>query len=130
MDHHDAEAWVRDCWLPQHLGSQFTARRVQLTWGGMYNCDAVSEDGKVLVAVTTCTGQTATGNNASAKMSKIREDVLFLSGAAAEDRIVVLTDKQMFDRCVTESRNGRMPPEVRFLHAPLAPCGESIDAGT
>ena len=50
-------------------------------------------------------------------MMKIRSDMLFLTMAEAKRRIVVLTEKDMFERCLSEVAGGRVPPEVEFALA-------------
>jgi hypothetical protein len=46
---------------------------------------------------------TAGGKHAVGKMLKIRSDMYFLLLAEAERRIVVLTEKDMNDRCIKEA---------------------------
>ena len=50
---------------------------------------------------------------------KLRSDMLFLLMAEAKRRIVVLTEKDMFDKCLAERDGGRVPPEIEFALASI-----------
>ncbi len=50
---------------------------------------------------------------------KLRSDMLFLLLAPATRRVVILTERCMFDWWQGEVRRGRVPPEIEFAHAAL-----------
>jgi hypothetical protein len=52
-------------------------------------------------------------------MLKIRSDMLFLTMVQAKQRIVVLTEQDMYEQCLKEEEGGRVPQEIEFAHAPL-----------
>ena len=52
-------------------------------------------------------------------MMKIRADMLFLTMADAAKRLVVLTEQDMYERCLEERASGRVPPEIEFLIAAI-----------
>ena len=115
----EAEAWVRDNWLPRVFGQHFESKPLKLAPGGTYNFNAVSADGKIAVAVATSQALTASGKRGSGKMLKIRSDILFLLMSPVERRILVFTEPDMLELCEDERRNGRTPDGIEFTHAAL-----------
>lgn len=111
----EVETWIRCDWMPQKFGQNFTRRSVILTPGGKYSFDAVSDDKKVVAAISTSGARTSSGKNAVGKMLKIRSDVYFLLLVDAESRIVILTEPDMYELCQKEKQNGRVPQEVEFM---------------
>ena len=57
---------------------------------------------------------TSSRKRASPKLNKIRSDALFLLLAEADKRLILFTDRAMFELCEGEARNGRFPPEVEI----------------
>lgn len=74
----EVEDWVTSSWLNKKYGQAFRKKQLTLTCGGKFEFDAVSEDGSIVVVVSTATGVTATGKNPSGKIHKIRSDMFFL----------------------------------------------------
>lgn len=89
-------------------------QRFRLTSGGFFDFDAVSPDGSVVASISTSGAATASGKNGVGKLQKIRADVLFLTLAEADRRIIILTERDMYDRCMQESLAGRLPKCVEF----------------
>lgn len=115
----EVEDWVRKNWMPQFFGVKFSRERLTLRSGGVFDFDAVSSDEKIVATVSTSSSKTASGKLGVGKLMKIRSDMLFLLMAPAERRIVVLTEKDMFDRCLKEREGGRVPPEIEFVCAEI-----------
>jgi hypothetical protein len=40
--------------------------------------------------------------------------MLFLTMVEAKRRVVLLTEKDMFEQCLKEKAGGRVPPEIEF----------------
>lgn len=112
----EAEDWVRREWMPEVFGAVFSRERLRLAPGGQFDFDAVSLDRKVAAVISTNGGRTASGRPALPKLHKIRSDVLFLLMAPLIRRLVVLTDRDMYDLCLAEKSAGRMPADVEFYH--------------
>src|SRR5262249_35212511 len=93
--------------------------RLRLRAGGVFDFDAVSADHSIAMAISTSCCRTRSGKNGVAKMNKIRSDMLFLVMAEAKQRIVVLTDRGMYEQCLKERAGGRAPTEIEFVHAEL-----------
>lgn len=52
-------------------------------------------------------------------MLRIRAGVLFLMMAKAEQRLVVLTERDMWEACQREKELGRFPDEIEFVSVDL-----------
>ena len=117
-----AEKWVCANWLPEMFGQPFRKQLLPLEPGGDFEFDAVSGDGKIVVCISTNCGVTASGGKASPKLHKIRADALFLSMLVDNQRrVIVFTDKAMYDLCDYEVKNGRFPLNVEIVLAQLPP---------
>lgn len=115
----EVEDWVRRTWMPAALGKTFRRERLPLRSGGKFDFDAVSEDDEVVATISTSSSLTSGGKHGVGKMMKLRSDMLFLIMANTKRRIVVLTEKDMYERCLAEVKGGRVPPEVEFLLASI-----------
>ena len=105
--------------MPHKLGQQFSRERVRLSSGGVCDFDAVSSDRRIVAAISTSGAVTAGGKYAVGKLLKIRSDMFFLLLAEAERRIVVLTEKDMYERCIKEVQGGRVPSSIEFVRAEI-----------
>ena len=65
--------------------------------------------------ISTSSGITSGGKNPSGKIQKLRADMLFLLMTNVDKRLIVLTEKSMYDLCLKEKANGRVPQEVEFV---------------
>jgi hypothetical protein len=115
----EVEDWVRREWMKKHFAMRFSRERVRLSCGGYFDADAVSEDFKVVAAISTSGARTSGGKNAVGKMLKIRSDMYFLLLADAERRLMVLTEADMFAQCRKEAVGGRVPKTIEFFHADI-----------
>jgi len=115
----EVEDWVRREWMPNRLGVRFSRERVALSSGGVFDADAVSLDSKIVATISTSGAKTSGGKYAVGKMLKIRSDMFFLLLAQAERRLVILTERDMYDQCLKEVAGGRIPKSIEFLHAEL-----------
>lgn len=104
------ERWVVAHVLPTRYGEGFSKRVVTLTWGGSFEFDAVSADGETVVCISTSCCRTAGGRPAVGKYHKIRADALYLLNARdAARRVLIFTDRHMFDYFTSEQKRGRFP---------------------
>ena len=115
----EVEDWVRREWMPAEFGTMFHPQQLRLTPRGKFAFDAVSEDGKIVASISTSGERTAGGKGGIGKFMKLRSDMLFLVMVQAERRLIVLTERDMYERCLRERENGRVPVEIEFVHAPL-----------
>lgn len=111
---HEVERFVRETFLPARFGKSFECKAISLSDGGLFNCDAVSDDGSILACICTNAGKTASGRNATPKLMKVRSDILFMLRAPADRRLIVTTCDDMHALCEKQRRIGRMPHEIEF----------------
>lgn len=115
----EVEDWVRREFLLKHFGIRFRRERVKLSSGGFFDFDAVSEDDKIAITISTSSAMTAGGNFGSGKLMKIRSDIYFLLLANCERRVVALTQKDMLDAWMKEKAGGRVAKGIEFVLAEL-----------
>jgi hypothetical protein len=115
----EVEDWVRRNWMPTHFGRKFFRERLRLRSGGVFDFDAVSDDRSIVATISTSGATTARGKYAASKLHKLRADMLFLILVDAERRVIVLTEKDMFDQCNKEVSGGRVPKEIEFVWAQI-----------
>ena len=113
------EDWVRREWMPARFGQRFSRERVQLSSGGVFDFDAVSADNKIVANISTSGLKTASGKLGVGKMQKVRSDVYFLLLAEAERRLVLLTERDMYEQWMKEMEIGRVPQGVEFAHVEI-----------
>ena len=113
------EDWVRSTWMKQHFRQPFFRERIKLRSGGVFDADAVSSDGSIAAVISTSGARTSGGKYAVGKMHKIRSDMYFLLLAEVQRRVVVLTERDMYDQWVKESSGGRVAQGFGFVHAEL-----------
>ncbi|MGD0266866.1 MAG: hypothetical protein ABSD47_18215 [Candidatus Methylomirabilota bacterium] len=105
--------------MPEHFGSKFHRERLPLRSGGVFDFDAVSEDGDIVATISTSGSKTAAGKHAVGKLLKLRSDMLFLLLVEAKRKVVVLTEKDMLEQCEKERKGGRVPQEIEFVCATI-----------
>ncbi len=115
----EVEDWVRRDWMPKKYGQGFRKNRVPLSSGGVFDFDAVSTDKSIVANISTSGATTAGGKNAAGKLMKIRSDMFFLLLVKAERRIIILTERDMYDRCLKEVDNGRVPTAIEIARVEI-----------
>jgi hypothetical protein len=113
------EEYLRTQYLPRYFGQDFRIARLALSSGGTFEFDAVSQDGEIVVCISTSTGRTVSSKFVSGKMHKLRADMLFLLMVQARRRIILFTEEDMYKICLSEKEKGRVPPEIEFLRAEI-----------
>jgi hypothetical protein len=111
----EAEDWIQREWLPTKFNQQFRRERLRLNSEGVFDFDAVSSDKTIVANISTSSGITSGGKNPSGKIQKLRADMLFLLMVKTDRRLIVLTEKSMYDLCLKEKANGRVPREIEFV---------------
>ncbi|MFB3880981.1 MAG: hypothetical protein ACE149_06940 [Armatimonadota bacterium] len=118
----EVEDWVREQWMPANLGHVFSRKRLKLSCGGFFDFDAVCDSGPIAATISTSGARTASGKNAVGKLLKIRSDIYFLLLAPVSRRLVVLTERDMFEQCCQERESGRVPDSIEFVLAEVPEC--------
>jgi hypothetical protein len=119
--HLEVEDWVRRKWMFEEYSLSFSKEQLVLTSGGVFEFDAVSPDRRIAATISTSGATTASGKNAVGKLMKLRSDMLFLMMASVERRLMVLTERDMYELCLREQRAGRTPSGIEFVHAVIPP---------
>jgi hypothetical protein len=116
----EVEDWIRRQWLPAQLKQQFFRERMPLSCGGVFDYDAVSADRRTIVSISTSSSMTSSGKHGVGKLQKIRADMFFmLLTPNVERKIIVLTEKDIFEKCKAEIAAGRAPKEIAFMYADI-----------
>ena len=110
------EDWARREWMPERYGQRFSRGRVGLSSGGTFDFDAVNVDGTIIANISTSGSKTATGKHAVGKMLKVRSDIYFLLLVKADHKLMLLTERDMYERWLSEADSGRVPDSVQFVH--------------
>jgi hypothetical protein len=110
----EVEDWVRRNWMTAKFGTEFSRERLELRSGGVFDFDAVNEDRSIVGTISTWGARASRGKHAVGKILKLRSDMLFLTMVEAQRRIVILTERDMYDQCTRERAEGRVPPEIEF----------------
>ncbi len=113
------EDWVRREWMPGRYGQRFSRDRVDLTSGGVFDFDAVSADGTMVANISTSGYKTAGGRHGAGKMFKVRSDIFFLLLAKADRKLLLLTERDMYEKWLSEAGSGRVPASVEFVHVEI-----------
>ena len=111
----EVEDWIRLNWMPSNLGQNFFSEKLSLTSGGVFDFDAVSEDKTIASSISTSGTRTAGGKNATGKILKIRSDMFFLLLCSVKRRLIVLTEKDMYQWWLKERERGRVPEAIEFI---------------
>jgi hypothetical protein len=115
----EIEDWIRNDWLPNKYGQKFRRERFKLNTGGVFDFDAVSDDEKIVINISTSSAFTFNGKVGVGKMQKIHSDIMFLLMVETREKVILLTEKDMYDRCISEKNAGRIPKDVSFMHVNL-----------
>jgi hypothetical protein len=119
----DVENWIRNEFLSKKYHQPFAKRKLGVQSGGEFECDAVSEDGKIVCFISTSSSKTVGEKPGAGKLAKIRADA-FWAGSLSEkpqEIVFAFTDKSMFELIKQEKENGRFPKHIKTLLVKLPP---------
>ncbi len=105
------ENWIRSEFLPKKYHQAFSKQKLAVQSGGEFECDAVSEDGKIVCFISTSPGKNAD------ELTKIRKNA-FWAGSLSEkpqEIVFAFTDKSMVELIKQEKENGRFPKHIKTL---------------
>ena len=116
----EVEDWVREHWMAEKFCMLFFRNRLSLSSGGVFDFDAVSQDKTLVACISTSASKTARGKHAVGKLLKLRSDMLFLHLAQGPDRrMIILTERDMYEACQKEKAGGRVPQEIELYLAEI-----------
>jgi hypothetical protein len=110
----DIENWIRNEFLSRKYHQVFSKRKLGVQSGGEFECDAVSEDGKIVCFISTGSA-VATSENPG--LAKIREVAFWAVSLSEKPEIIVFacTDKSMVELIKKEQGLGRFPKHIKTL---------------
>ena len=113
----EVENWIRSEFLPKKYHQAFAKRKLGVQSGGEFECDAVSEDGKIVCLISTSPGKTTDGKSDADVLGKIREKALWTISLNEKPETIVFafTDKSMVELIKQEKENGRFPKHIKTL---------------
>lgn len=122
--YHKVEEWVRSTGLsPIFPGVRFA--EAELPVGkkedgttAVHSFDAVAEDQSVVASIKAGAGRTRTGRAPTGQVKDCYTEVLFLSLALGARKVLVFTDRGLFDE-FSKVSDGKRPPGIELLHVPL-----------
>jgi hypothetical protein len=119
----DVENWIRSEFLPKKYHHAFTKQKLGVQSGGEFECDAVSEDGKIVCFISTSSSTTTGGNPGAGKLYKIRSDALWAVSLndKPEEIVFAFTDKSMTELIKKEQGLGRFPKHIKLLPVKMPP---------
>jgi hypothetical protein len=117
----DVENWIRNEFLVKKYQQVFAKRKLGVQSGGEFECDAVSEGGKIVCFILTGPSKTADGKPDADVLGKIREKALWALSLNEKPETIVFafTDKSMVELIKQEKENGRFPKHIKTLWVKL-----------
>jgi hypothetical protein len=119
----EVENWIRGEFLHKKYHQAFVKRKLGIQSGGEFECDAVSEDGKIVCFISTSPVKKADGQFDPSVLAKVREKTLWTISLneKPETIVFVCTDKPLFELVKKEKENGRFPKHIKTLLVKLPP---------
>lgn len=113
------ENWITKNWLPEKYSMVFYKQKIRMQNRGYFEFDAVSSDGKIIANISTASVETHKGTRGSGKVSKLRADCLMLSLIDVKQKLMLLTERSLFDFALSEQQEGRLPIDIQILKIDL-----------
>jgi len=111
------EPFVRQ-WLAEKFERPFSSQFLQLAGcSGVHEFDAVSKDKRIVCGIKSSSGPTSGGKNPSGKISGAYEELYFLAGVDADQRFLVLTDKDFYELLSRKMRE-KLTRGIKLLYCP------------
>ena len=102
------EPFIRDK-LSNEYGVSFESKVLTLITGGTHEFDAVSVDSRIVGAIKTSGGKTATGRIPSGKIKDSLAELYYLTLVSAPERLLILTSPE-FHKIMKSLLKGRLAP--------------------
>jgi hypothetical protein len=117
----DVENWIRNEFLHKKYQKIFSKRKLLLSYGGKFECDAVSKNKNIVCFISTSSRKTISGKHGAGKFAKIRADAYWALSLKKKPQKILFafTDKSMVELVEQEQRNGRFPKSFKAIFAPL-----------
>ena len=119
----EAEKWIREVYLPKKYGQSFRQKNLELQSRAQAKFAAVSEDGEIVAAISTCVGFTSGGRKNENELNKTRTDALrfLMLDYIPKERLMIFTEQSMIDLVKDEKKRDRFPKELKIVKVKLPP---------
>jgi hypothetical protein len=112
------EPFVRE-WLAKQYSQTFSREFLQLAGcSGSHEFDAVSADKRIVCGIKSSSGATSGGKNPSGKIASAYEELYFLAGVDADQRFLVLTDKEFY-QLLSRKMQEKLSRDIKLFYCPL-----------
>ena len=113
----DVENWIRNEFLTKIYHQAFSKQKLGVQSGGEFECDAVSEDGKIVCFISTSSSKTTSEKPGADELAKVRSNA-FWAGSLSEkpqEIVFAFTDKSMIELIKQEKESGRFPKHIKTI---------------
>jgi hypothetical protein len=113
----DVENWIRNEFLTKKYHQAFSKQKLGVQSGGEFECDAVSEDGKIVCFISTSSSKTTSEKPGADELAKVRSNA-FWAGSLSEkpqEIVFAFTDKSMIELIKQEKESGRFPKHIKTI---------------
>ena len=119
----EAEAWIREVYLPKKYGQSFRQKNLALQSRTQFTFDAVSDDCEIVALICISAGFDSCGKVDTDELMKVRSDALrlLMLEARPQKRLMIFTDQSMIDLVKDEKKKGLFPTELEILKVKLPP---------
>ena len=119
----DVENWIRSEFLLKKYHKIFSKRKLLLSYGGKFECDAVSKNKNIVCFISTSSRKTISGKHGAGKFAKIRADAYWALSLKKKPQKILFafTDKSMVELIKQEKEKGRFPKHIKMLLVKLPP---------
>lgn len=119
----EAENWIREEYLPKKYGQPFREKSLELQSRALARFDAVSEDGEIVAAISTCSGFSSNGRKNEDELNQTRSAALrfLMLDYIPKERLMIFTEQSMIDLVKDEKKRDRFPKALKIIKVKLPP---------
>lgn len=128
----EAETWIREQYLPKKYGQSFQQKSLELQSRALARFDAVSEDGEIVAAISTCSGFSSNGRKNEDELNQTRSAALrfLMLDYIPKERLMIFTEQSMIDIVKDEKKRDRFPKALKIVRVKLPADLEARVAGS
>jgi hypothetical protein len=117
----EAEQWIREEYLPKKYGQPFREKSLELQSRALARFDAVSEDGEIVAAISTCSGFSSNGRKNEDELNQTRSAALrfLMLDYIPKERLMIFTEQSMIDLVKDEKKRDRFPKALKIMKVKL-----------
>jgi hypothetical protein len=117
----EAQKWIREEYLPKKYGQPFREKSLELQSRALARFDAVSEDGEIVAAISTCSGFSSNGRKNEDELNQTRSAALrfLMLDYIPKERLMIFTEQSMIDLVKDEKKRDRFPKALKLMKVKL-----------